>query len=142
MLCHRGWVRRFLCRCCSGRCFATMVLHFRRRLCRRCSGGCFATMVFTLGGCFAAVLVDPLLGWMLGHHCLSHFGNLCDVVFLSRFFCFSASGRLGWWVVCPSLCFLVLLVSVGSSSTFLVVLCNRLNSLCLLRFGMVVLLSS
>ena len=112
-----GW--RLLCRCTA---LADALppsslveILFWRMLCRRCR----------------------LVRWMLCHlFCVVDLHILGGVVFFSRFSYVVLARCLEFGSVSSSV------VLAWSSATFLVVLCVRLNSLCLLRFVMVVLLSS
>ena len=111
--------KRILCRCAALadalRPSLLVEIHFWRMLCRRCR----------------------LVRWMLCHLvCVVDLHILGGVVSFSRFSYVVLARFLEFGSVSSSV------VIAWSSTTFLVVFCVRLNSLCLLRFVMVVLLSS
>ena len=94
------------------------------------SSGCFATLMCCLGRCFAALLVG---GFM--HPCI-------DFVFFAGLVVWSCLGFVGQSEFPPPLVLVVsCLVQLRLPATSLVVLFNRLSSLYLLRFVMIVLFS-
>jgi len=126
-------------------------------LCWSSVGGCFAAALRKRILCRCAALADALppsslveilfwrmlcrrcrlVRWMLCHLvCVVDLHILGGVVFFSRFSYVVLARCLEFGSVSSSV------VLAWSSATFLVVLCVRLNSLCLLRFVIVVLLSS
>ena len=96
---------------------------------RQSTGGCFAAVFLLFGGCFATIVVQET------------FAPLAILVSFSMFSWVVVSRFVGLSEFPPPL-FLLFLLGLESPATRLVVLCNRLNSLCLLRFVSVVFLSS
>ena len=103
-----------------------------------CSGGCFAAVVDGWSSLLADALPPLLVGQVvaLPPFCVVDLRVFGGVVFFCRFSYVVLARCLEFGFVSSSV------VLAWSSATFLVVLCVRLNSLCLLRFVMVVLLSS